>query len=227
MDLRPVDELEGLFDHAREVGESLPPVAARAFRETVAPALEAMRGGAELFHAAAVALDGQAVLICGAPAAGKSTLVGRLLLDQPSTRYVADDASAITPLPDGAAVHPATGPLRVTPELGRALLTRLGGTVRPTTRGRMAWAVPEAVRASGPTTVTSVLILDEGASGPTPLTGSQAARRVMGHLYIPGFAGVERHRRIIHLVTLLAGSEVVAIPRAAASAAILGITARR
>ncbi|MGH2652958.1 MAG: hypothetical protein ACRDHV_01230 [Actinomycetota bacterium] len=220
-----MDELEGLFEHAREVGGSLPPVAARAFRETLAPALDAMRRGAEPFHAAAVALDGQAVLICGGPAAGKSTLVGRLLLDRPSARYVADDAAAITPVPGGAAVHPATGPLRVTPELGRALLTRFGGTVRPTTRGRMAWAVPETIRAPGPTTVSSVLILDEDVSGPTPLTGSRAARRIMAHLYVPGFAGPERHRRIIHLVTLLAGSEVVAIPREDASAAIPGITA--
>jgi hypothetical protein len=207
------NELDTLSVHADEVLKSLPPLAARAFTETVAPALESLRDGAEPFHAAAIALGRRAVLICGGSGAGKSTLVARWLLEHASARYVADDAAALRPGSGVAFALPASGPLRVAPLPGAELTARFGGQLQPTTRDRVAWHVPEAVRASTPTEVTSVLILDEHAAGPERMTGTEAVRRILSFLYVPGFGTPDRHRAIIHIATYLQRSTVMVARR--------------
>jgi hypothetical protein len=213
----PGTGLDALLAHAKEVRESLPPLAARGFHETVAPALEALRSGAEPFNAAAIALAREAVLICGGSGAGKSTLVARWLLERDSARYMADDAATVRPGAGVAAVHPATGPLRVAPGLGTQLRARFGGELEPTTRDRVAWHVPGSIRAPAPADVTSVLILDERATGPEVLTGTEAARRILSHLYVPGFGTPDRHRTILDIAACLGRSTVVVTARAAAS----------
>jgi hypothetical protein len=217
----PSTGLDALLAHAEEVRESLPPLAARGFRQTVAPALEALRSGAEPFNAAAVALPGGAVLICGGSGAGKSTLTARWLLERDSTRYVADDAATVRPGAGVAPVHPATGPLRVAPELGAQLRARFVGELEPTTRDRVAWHVPRHIRAPAPVEVTSVLILDERAAQPMRLSGTDAARRILSHLYVPGFGTMDRHRTILDIAACLQRSTVVVTARGAASLDLL------
>jgi hypothetical protein len=209
--------LDALQEHAEDLRRSLPPLAARGFHQTVAPALDALRSGAEPFNAAAIALAGKAVLICGGSGAGKSTLVARWLLERESARYLADDAATVRPGAGVATVHPATGPLRVAPDLGAQLRARFGGELEPTTRDRVAWHAPASVRAPAATGVTSVLILDERADGPERLTGTEAARRILSHLYVPGFGTPDRHRAILDIAACLQRSRVVVTRRAAAS----------
>jgi hypothetical protein len=213
----PRTGVEALLAHAAEVRESLPPLAARGFRQTVDPALDALTSGAEPFNAAAIALAGWAVLICGGSGAGKSTLVARWLLEHDSARYLADDAATVFPGAGAVTVPPASGPLRVASDLAAKLQSRYGGKLEPTTRDRVAWHVPGALRPLAPTEVSSVLILDERAAEPKRLAGTEAARRILSFLYVPGFGTPERHRTILHIAACLQRSAVVVARRGAAS----------
>lgn len=73
--------------------------------------LAAVLRGLEVFHGAAVAIDGRAVGIVGASHAGKSSVAVNLVLR--GARLLADDVLALDPVGDGLAVHPGPGVVSV------------------------------------------------------------------------------------------------------------------
>jgi hypothetical protein len=94
------------------VGEDWRGTLPLSFYSTMAALVLAWRGAIPL-HACAVELDGRAVLICGPPGAGKSTLTAGLL--EHGARFVADDLSAVACAPASAAdiVHPGRPTMRL------------------------------------------------------------------------------------------------------------------
>ena len=119
--------------------------------------LAALLHGLEPLHAAAVDLDGRAVLLSGTSGAGKSSVLLHLLAR--GARFLADDVSALEARDDAVVVHPAprlasvdTAALARLPGEGATRLARLG-----VLEGEARLLVGPA--ASAPSRVASIYVL--------------------------------------------------------------------
>jgi hypothetical protein len=121
--------------------------------------------GLEPFHAAAVAVDGAALMITGPVTAGKSSLAAALVAA--GADLLSDDVVAV----DGdLRAHP--GPQRLTLREPEDAAVPEGGRLRPAGR-RNGRARFEAPPASGPAPLRAVYVLGRGADAPiAPLPAS-------------------------------------------------------
>ena len=116
----------------------------------------------EVLHASAVTLDGGALVFCGEPGVGKSSLAAQLVLH--GAGLLSDDAVAV----DGDLVaHPSTGSVHLRPaELARldmAARDRLGIGTATRFDGRAVGSVPPAAAAP----LAAVYLLERAIDGPT------------------------------------------------------------
>jgi hypothetical protein len=124
--------------------------------------LAATLRGLEVFHAAGVVVEGQAVLFAGQPGAGKSSLAAAFLRREAG--LLGDDAIALE-LRDGAIVaHPSAATVYLRPveheRLSAAERDRLGGSVAFASRRRYA---PGTV--PGPAPLAAFFLLERAGGG--------------------------------------------------------------
>lgn len=112
-----------------------------AFYGTVAALTLALRGAVP-FHASAVEVDGRAVLLAGAPGAGKSTLIAQMLGH--GARLLSDDLSVIERTAGGPVVCRGRSTIR----LHREMAHRIASTTRGAVAGdpRDKWIVRPTAR---------------------------------------------------------------------------------
>jgi hypothetical protein len=115
----------------------------------------------EVLHASAVTLNGRALVFCGRPGVGKSSLVAQLVLR--GAGLLSDDAVAID---DSLVVHPSTGTIHLRPaelrRLSPAARIRLGIRAAMRFDGRAIGGV----RPAGAAPLGAVYLLEQALDGP-------------------------------------------------------------
>lgn len=86
--------------------------------ESIGVASYLAAAGVPLLHAAAVEIDGRAILLLGQSGAGKSTIAGALVAS--GCPLLSDDVAAITQVPEGLRVQPGGRRLRLSRDSARA-----------------------------------------------------------------------------------------------------------
>jgi hypothetical protein len=141
----------------------------------VPAALCAFRRGDISLHAAAVEVEGRAVLLAGPSHAGKTTLAAAFL--QAGYRFLSEDTTCCAV---GSAPRAFPGPavLRLRPDVAHAF-TLPNTTVESEDPDRVFLSIKDAGRGSGdPVGVAAVLLMREGPGSPSlrPVPGAQALR---------------------------------------------------
>lgn len=147
---------------------------------TAFPLLAAERGDV-VAHAAAVEVDGRALVFVGPPRRGKSTLAA--VAGSLGYRVLAEDGAAIELLPTGALVWPGPAGIRVTSEVMSSLgLSRDGGDHRKQTH-----FIRDEGHADEPVPLGALVVLGErGARSLTRLHPAAAVPSVVPSLIFGG-----------------------------------------
>ena len=164
------------------------------------------RSGATCLHGSAVALDAGALVLLGGKGRGKSTTA--LALAQRGGRLLTDDVAVIEPAGDEMVVRPGVHAVRLWEDAASRLGTDAWG--RPGSIGRKLVVndVPDALRATAPSPLAAVYLLDDGV----PTEGAVASRRRL--------PATEAMHRLLGQVTagaLLGGAEQGVLLRRLAS----------
>jgi hypothetical protein len=125
----------------------------------VLPLVSTIRGH-EVFHAAGVALDDRAWMLCAASGTGKTSIAAHLVLQ--GAGLLSDDVIAVD---DDLVAHPGVSVLHVrTPELARLSTQSLSGLRRVGTVGGRATFVAESPAVAHP--LGAVYLLERARAGP-------------------------------------------------------------
>jgi hypothetical protein len=149
--------------------------------EPVAAAAALLRGDLVL-HAATVAIDGRAVVLCGPPAVGKSALAAALA--QRGHSVLADAVTAVAPVPDGDPL--AVAPLAPEPVLWPDTVEELGLGGQPARAVRPALAKRAYRIGPGASTAPLAVVVDlhgrvtAGAPMVERMTGAEALTTLLG-----------------------------------------------
>ncbi len=143
--------------------------------------------GFAVWHGSVVARGGRALLLCGAPGEGKSTLAAALA--ESGWVLVADDLSRVEAGAGGARVYPSSDGVR----LWREAIAHLGWQNRAIARDwlredKYRCAVPRTAAGGSPVPLAAVVVLETGRDLMLErLSGSDAlAAAFRGTLYRPG-----------------------------------------
>lgn len=151
-------------------------------------------------HAGLVARDGLGVMLCGAAAAGKSTLA--YACARAAWTYLSDDATALLAESEDRIVLGWPRRIRFRPEATRLFpeLERFAARTRPT--GKIAIEVVPAdlgIRTADRAPVGAIAFLERGAGPPSArrISGDEAVERLLADMPSYGGAVDEMHERAV------------------------------
>ncbi len=157
--------------------------------------------GFEVFHAAAVAIDGGAVLVSAASGVGKSTLIAHLV--QRGALLVADDAVAVELVDGRLLAHPGPPLLHLFADAAAWLQ---GSRLRPVDDGMRAKRTLLAPSSARPLPVRAFYMLERGepGAGPELRDGSVRPTELLGSTLTRAVRTSERLRRQLDVCAALA-----------------------
>jgi serine kinase of HPr protein (carbohydrate metabolism regulator) len=157
--------------------------------EPVAAAAALLRGDLVL-HAAAVAIGGRAVVLCGPPAVGKSALAAALA--QRGHSVLADAVTAVAPVPDGDPL--VVAPLAPEPVLWPDMVEELGLRDQPARAVRHALS-KRAYRIGATATAAPLAAIVDLHARVT--AGAPVVERMTGAEALTTLLGVRWHARLV------------------------------
>ena len=148
----------------------------------------AMRHGASIFHASAIALGDVAVVVLGEPASGKTTTAAELCLG--GAVVLADDAVRVVTDTEGTRVWAGIPALRLRPAAAQALTAQVDGlSLAPPVEGRFILHPPAPPLEPVPLAAVLVTQVDQHrrAIALEPLSLREALVEALRHPRIGGF----------------------------------------
>ncbi len=164
-----------------EPARGAPAALVREFARGPVAAVRSRQQGQLVLHGSAVAINGRAVVICGASGWGKSTLAAAL--HRQGHRLLADDFAAIRTTARGPVMHAGPPGLKLWPDSAHALGLDIGNLprVHPLIEKRR---VPTRRARRQAMLLGRVVILAPGAPGEiTPLGPQHALIEILRHSY--------------------------------------------
>jgi hypothetical protein len=176
-------------------------------------ALLCRAAGRVALHAAAVVVDGRAVLLCGLSEAGKSTAAAAFARD--GFDVLSDDVCAIDDAGETLLVLPAAPRVRLWPD-SAALLYGEANALPPLTPtwGKLYLDLLDPPRfARAPVPAGALYLLGSGEAGVTAMRGAEAIALLVGSSFFPECASVESRRRDFEVASrFVAQAPVARIP---------------
>ena len=159
-------------------------------------------------HAACVARDGAGILICGKPAAGKSTL--SFACARAGFTYVSDDCTWLLPGSEDRMAIGKPHQVRFRHDVARHFPELAGYLASARPSGKVSIEVPTnlfpAVRTAGRCPIRCLVFLDRESGGPAriePMRSAAAAASLLADMPSYGTEVNAMHEKTIHSLTVL------------------------